>query len=334
MATPDPQPGEPKPNRPVAVIGAAGFIGRALCARLSAGGTPVIAVVRGPTNFGAGIEVRVSGTLSPATDWASLLAGADASVHLASRAHAALPAGEIEAWIAAEAAAAAAWAEGARAAGLRRLVLMSSIKVLGDATGEAPFTTASPAAPDDAYGRAKWAMEQAVRRSVGIGAGGPEVAIVRPPLVYGPGVKANFRALIRLVDRGLPLPLASVDNRRSLVGIDNLVDLVVALLSHPGAPGGTFLVRDAEDVSTPDLLRRLARHLGRPARLFPFPPALLRLGARLAGRADQADRVLGWLQVDDRETRGTLGWRPPLSLDDGLAATCRWYRGAARSDPA
>jgi nucleoside-diphosphate-sugar epimerase len=211
---------------------------------------------------------------------------------------------------------------------------MSSIKVLGDATADAPFTAASPAAPGDAYGRAKWAMEEAVRHSVGTGAGAPELAIVRPPLVYGPGVKANFRALMRLVDRGLPLPLASVDNRRSLVGLDNLVDLVVTLLSHPGAPGGTFLVRDAEDVSTPDLLRRLARHLSRPARLFPFPPTLLRLGARLAGRADQADRLLGSLQVDDRDTRRILGWRPPISLDDGLAATCRWHRRAARSDPA
>lgn len=331
MAAPAPGTGEDKAGHRVAVIGAAGFIGRPLCARLAAAGRDVVAVVRRPLAMPPRVEVRPAGTLSPATDWAPLLAGADAAVYLASRAHAALPAGETEAWIEAEAATVAACMRAAESAGLERVVLMSSIKVLGDATADAPFTAASPAAPDDAYGRAKWAMEQAARAIAATGA--PRLAIVRPPLVYGPGVKANFRALLRLVDLGVPLPLASVDNRRSLVYLDNLVDLVVTLLSHPAAPGGTFLVRDGDDVSTPALLRRLARHLDRPARLFPFPPALLRLAAQLAGRAAQADRLLGSLQVDDRDTRRTLGWEPRVSLDDGLAETCRWYRRAAGSEP-
>jgi nucleoside-diphosphate-sugar epimerase len=314
----------------VAVIGAAGFVGRGLCARLVASGIPVIAIVRAPSAFPRPVEVRVGGALSAASPWPRLLDGAGTAVHLASRAHAALPAGEIAGWIAAEAATAAAWAAGAAQAGLDRLVLLSSIKVLGEAAAEAPFTARSSPAPADAYGRAKLAMEQAAREA--IADGGPSLAVIRPPLVYGPGVKANFRALLRLADLALPLPLASVANRRSMVALDNLVDLIVTALAHPGAAGGTFLVRDGEDVGTPDLLRRLARHLGRPARLFPFPPALLRAGAALAGRGAQADRVLGSLRVDDGDTRDRLGWTPPVSLDDGLAATCRWYRGAGRSE--
>ncbi|HEX9103329.1 MAG TPA: NAD-dependent epimerase/dehydratase family protein, partial [Polyangia bacterium] len=270
------------------------------------------------------VALHVIGDITAATDWTALLRGAHAVVHLASRAHA--TPGAAQDWIEDDAAAAAQLARAAGRAGVERLVLMSSIKVLGEATDGVPFRAGRPAAPEDAYGFAKWCIEEAMRTAAA--AGGPALTVIRPPLVYGPGVKANFRALLRFVDRGWPLPLASVDNRRSFVYLDNLLDLVETALTHPAARDGTFLVRDAEEVSTPDLVRRIARALSRPARIFPCPPALLRLAARAAGRGDAAERLLGSLRIDDTETRERLGWRPRVALDDGLAATARWYRGS------
>ena len=308
---------------PVVVTGAAGFIGRALVERLAARGAKVVAVVRQPAALAPGVEQRAVGDITASTDWSGLLAGARAVVHLASRAHAAIA--DEQRWIESESAASAALARAARGAGLARIVLMSSIKVLGEASGDLPLRAHQPPAPEDVYGLAKWRMEEAMRA-----AAGEALVIIRPPLVYGPGVKANFRALIRLVDSGLPLPFAAIDNRRSLVFIDNLLDLVETALAHPAAAGETFLLRDDQDVSTPELVRRIAGALGRSARLFPVPPPLLRLAASLLGRAGDAERLVASLRVDDLATRRRLGWRPRVSLDDGLAATCRWHRQAGR----
>lgn len=315
--------------RPVVVVGGAGFIGRALCARLAARGEAVVTVLRRPAASAPGVATRVMGTLDADSDWGPVLDGARAVVHLASRAHAPLAPGEGEGWIEAEAARARHLAAEAARAGIERLVLLSSIKVHGEATGERPFDAAMPPAPGDPYGVAKWRVEQAMRTAA---AGGPGLVVLRPPLVYGPGVKANFRALLRLADRAVPLPLASIDNRRALVFLENLLDLVDAALTHPAAPGRTFLLRDDDEVSTPELVRRIARQLDRPARLLPCPPGLLHGAARLLGRGAAADRLLGSLQVDDGATRATLGWRPRYSLDQGLAATCRWYRAGPEQD--
>ena len=302
------------------VVGAAGFIGRALVARLAAEGTPVIGTVRDARPLGPGVETRVIGTLSAGSDWPALLAGCRAVVHLASRAHA--PAAPGVDWIAADEATATVLAGAARREGIERLVLLSSLKVHGEDSGDRRFAADDPPAPADAYGRAKLRIETAMRH-----AAGPILAVLRPPLVYGPGVKANFRALLHAVDRGVPLPLAGIANRRSLVFLDNLVDLVLAVLAHERAAGGTFLLRDDEDISTPSLIRMMAEQLGRPARLFRCPASVLRAAARLGGRADAAERLLGSLRVDDAATRATLGWRPRVLLAEGLAATCRWYRG-------
>ena len=307
-------------RRAVLVLGADGFIGRALVARLAAEGVPVIGAVRDARPIGGGVETRVTGNLSAGSDWPALLAGCRAVVHLASRAHAS--AAPNEEWIAAEEATAAVLAGAARRGGIERLVLLSSLKVHGEESGARAFRADDPPAPADAYGRAKLRIETAMRQ-----AAGGILAVLRPPLVYGPGVKANFRALLRAVDRGLPLPLAGIANRRSLVFLDNLVDLVLAALVHELAAGGTFLLRDDQDLSTPALVEAIAEHLGRPARLFPCPPALLRAAARLGGRADAAERLLGSLCVDDAATRATLGWRPRVAPAEGIAATCRWYRG-------
>lgn len=304
---------------PVVVTGAGGFIGHALVERLAAGGTPVVAVLRRPAALPRGAIPHVLGDITAATPWPPLLAGARAVVHLAGRAHA--PATPDERWIEGEALAAAALAREARGAGVGRVVLLSSIKVLGERTPDRPFRADQPPAPEDAYGRAKWRSEEAMRA-----AAGERLAIIRPPLVYGPGVRANFLALLRLVDRGLPLPFAGIDNRRSLVCRDNLLDLIEIALDHAAAAGGVFLLRDAEEVSTPELVRRIAAALGRPARLFRCPPALLRFAAALAGRAGVADRLISSLSVDDLATRERLGWQPRVTLADGLAATARWYR--------
>ena len=308
---------------PVVVVGAGGFIGGALVARLAARGMPIRAVVRRAVAAPPGVSVHAIGDITATTEWPALLRGARAVVHLANRAHAAADAEQD--WIEHDAAAAAQLARAAGRAGVERLLLMSSIKVLGEATDGVPFRAGRPAAPEDAYGFAKWRVEETMR--LACAAAGPALTVIRPPLVYGPGVKANFRALLRLVDRGLPLPLANIHNRRSLVFLDNLVDLVEVALSHPAARDGTFLVRDAEEVSTPELVRRVARALQRPARLFPCPPGLLRLAARAAGRRGTADRLLGSLSIDDTATHDRLGWSPRIALDEGLAATARWYRG-------
>jgi nucleoside-diphosphate-sugar epimerase len=307
-------------KRAVLVLGAAGFIGRALVARLAADGERVIGAVREARSLGDRIETRVTGRLSAGTDWPAVLAGCRAVVHLAGRAHA--PAAEGEEWIAAEEATAAVLAGAARREGVERVVLLSSVKVHGDDSGTGRFQANDPAAPGDAYGRAKLRVEASMRNGAGA-----ILAVLRPPLVYGAGVKGNVLALLRAIDRGVPLPLGGIDNRRSLVFLDNLVDLTVVALAHPLAAGGTYLLRDDDEVSTAALAALIARHLGRTARLFRCPPALLRGAARMVGRGDAAERLLGSLVVDDAPTRLSLGWRPRVSLDDGIAATCRWYRG-------
>ena len=213
--------------------------------------------------------------------------GCDAVVHLANIAHA--RADRERLWKV-NVDGTAALAEAAARAGVRRFLYMSSAKA---------------AAPDDDYGRAKLAAEQAISK--------PGVVILRPPLVYGPRVRANFLALMRAIARGWPLPLASIENRRSLVFVGNLCDAIIACLESPGAAGKTLGVADGAPVSTPALCRAIGRALGRPARLFPFPPALL-----------PSERLTGSLVIDDGELRA-LGWRPPFSMEEGLKRTAAWY---------
>ncbi|MDE2230388.1 MAG: NAD-dependent epimerase/dehydratase family protein [Alphaproteobacteria bacterium] len=306
-------------SRPVVVLGAAGFIGHALAKRLAARGFAVRAVTRDAAGFAAPIEACAAGTLGRGTDWRGVLRDARAVIHLASRAHA--PPGDAD-WFAAERATAAAIAAAAAAVGVERTILLSSIKVLGETTASRPFSAASVSDPRDAYGRAKLAIEEAMRRSA------PGLVVIRPPLVYGPGVKGNFRALLRLIARGVPLPLAAIHNRRAFVFRENLIALIETVLTHPAAPAGTFLLRDDAEIGTPQVVREIARRLGRPARLFPVAPRLLRLAAAMVGRGDAAGRLIDSLAIDDDETRTRLGWRPPHSLAEGLDVTCRWFADA------
>ena len=205
----------------------------------------------------------------------------------------------------------------AAAAGVKRYIFISSIKVNGEQTQPGhPFHADDAPAPQDPYGISKMEAEIGLRTIAQ--ETGMEVVVIRPPLVYGPGVKANFASMVKWLQRGIPLPLGSIHNRRSLVALDNLVDLIITCIHHPAAANQTFLVSDGEDVSTTELLRRMGAALGRPARLLPVPQYLLEWGASLVGKRDVAQRLFSSLQVDMDKTRQLLGWVPPVSLEQGL----------------
>jgi nucleoside-diphosphate-sugar epimerase len=206
--------------------------------------------------------------------------------------------------------------------GVKRFLFVSSIKVNGEHTPPGrPFTEEAAPAPEDPYGISKYEAErelQALCAETGM-----ELVIIRPPLVYGPGVKGNFASMIRLMEKGLPLPLGAVRNKRSLVALDNLVDLIVTCVDSPAAANQVFLAADGQDISTTELLRNVANAMGKPARLLPVPSGLLMLGASLFGKKAVAKRLLGSLQVDISKARELLGWQPPVSVEEGLARAVR-----------
>lgn len=314
----------------VLVTGATGFVGRALCAALLNHTRQVVAVARKRGEWPEGCDTRLLADIGPDTDWTEALDGVDAVVHLAARVHvmresAAEP---LAAFRRTNVAGTLRLARSAAQAGVRRLVFLSSVKALGESSPDGALTDASRPKPRDPYGVSKWEAEQGLAQVARESA--MEIVILRPPLVYGPGVKGNFRALVRLLDRGVPLPLGAIRNRRSLLYLGNLVDAIALCLAHDAAAGKTYLIRDGEDLSTPDLARRLAAALGRPARFFPLPGAVLRLAAGCLGRTAEAERLLGSLVLDDGAIRRDLGWRPPFTLEAGLGATARWFRTQGR----
>lgn len=291
------------------VTGASGFIGRAVCSEFLKRGIHVRAAVRDErSEVVPGAERHCVGDLAGPVRWP--LATVDAVVHLAGIAHELHGMRAEDRYQLINRDSTEQLARQAAAAGVRRLVFVSSINVNGERTApEQPFREGDPPRPADRYARSKWAAEQAladVAASAGL-----EVVVVRPPLVYGHGVRANFRRLVDLVKSGLPLPFASIRNRRSLLYVGNLADALSLCISAPAARGRTLLVADGEDVSTPELVRRIATALGRRARLFPFPTGLL--PAKLADS----------LVVDSRPARDLLGWRPPFGVDAALAETVR-----------
>jgi len=209
------------------------------------------------------------------------------------------------------------FAKQAANAGVQRFIFVSSVKVNGEQTSEySPFKAIDTPKPEDAYGISKCEAEQGLRNLAA--ETGMEVVIIRPPLVYGPGVKGNFAGMIKLVEKGLPLPLGAVHNKRSLVALDNLVDLIVTCIDHPGAANETFLVSDGEDLSTTELLRGVADAMGKPSRLIPVPASWLQFSATLLGKKAVAQRLLGSLQVDISHTQKCLNWTPPLTVKQGL----------------
>ncbi|MQX37433.1 NAD-dependent epimerase/dehydratase family protein [Roseospira navarrensis] len=308
------------PRRAVAVTGATGFIGRALCRRLLTAGRPVVALTRGPDPQGLpdGVEVRPIGDLADAPAAPDALEGVDAVVHLAARVHVMRPTpADADAFHRVNVTATERLAEAAAARGLRRMVFVSTAKVHGEGGADTVYTADDPLTPEDAYGRSKATAETALR-GVESRTGLP-VTILRPPLVYGPGVRANAAALARLCDTPWPLPFGAVRNARSLIALDTLADAIAVALDAPAAAGRSYLVRDGEDVSTAELIRRIRRLQGRPARLVPVPPGVLTLGLRVLGKGGVADRLFGSFRIDDAPIRRDLGWTPPLTLDEGLA---------------
>ncbi len=311
----------------ILVTGATGFVGQALVAALRAKGHPLRRALRQPAT-GCDADNAVVGDIGPDTDWALALQNVACVVHLAARTHvlderSADPMAEYRRI---NVLGTIQLARRAAAAGTRRFVFLSSVKVNGETTSSSPYAEADTPQPLDGYGISKLETEEALRL---ISAEtGMAIVILRPPLVYGPGVKGNFLRLLQLIARGIPLPLASVDNRRSLIHVANLADAILTCIDAPAAAGKTFLVSDGEDISTPDLIRKLAAGMGQSPRLLPCPVTLLELGATLVGQRDAIARLTGSLRVDASYIRNTLGWRPRIPLDQGLIDTARWYHQA------
>ncbi|HUX91549.1 MAG TPA: SDR family oxidoreductase [Gallionellaceae bacterium] len=326
----------------ILISGASGFVGQAVCTQAERQGWAIRAALRKPGELPDGVEPVVVGEISGVTDWTSALRDVDVVIHLAARVHVMCENAEnpLEEFRKVNVAGTEHLARSAAASGVKRLVFVSSIKVNGEGTFPVSsslkkippspstakcetlkpvFSDTDEANPQDPYGVSKWEAEQVLQRVAA--ETGLEVVIVRPPLIYGAGVKGNFAQMLKVLAKGIPLPLASVCNLRSLVFIGNFVDALLTCATHPAASGQTYLVSDGEDVSTPDLLRQLGAAMGCPARLLPCPPALLRLAGRLFGKSDQIDRLLGSLQVDGSKIRRELGWQPPFSLQEGLRLT-------------
>lgn len=309
------------------VTGGTGFVGDAVVSQALHDSTwRVRASVRSHAAGHAGVEQVLVGDLSAQTDWRHAVTGVDTIVHTAARAHIMrdIKADPLAEYRRVNVDGTLNLARQAVDAGVRRFIFLSSIKVNGERTHSRPYTADDAPAPLDPYGISKLEAEEGLRRMAQESR--MEVVIIRPVLVYGPGVKANFHTMMRWLNRGVPLPLGAINNKRSLVAIENLVSLLLTCAHHTAAANQTFLVSDGEDLSTPALLRRLAAALGRPAKLFPVPTALLHASARALGQTDVAQRLGESLQVDISKTRELLGWAPPVSVDAALRRTALHFQ--------
>jgi len=305
----------------VLITGANGFVGQMLCPILEKTGFRVICAVRASTNPQ---EISV-GEVNKKTDWSTVLtADVDSVVHLAGQ----LPSTEkgsetADSYYQVNTLGTIHLARECAAKGVRRFVFVSTVKVLGEGRDE-PYQVDDLAVPDDAYAISKWEAEQSLWQ---ISAEtGMEIVILRPPLVYGPGVKGNFFRLLQAVDRSVPLPLGAIHNRRSLIYLGNLVDAIRLCLSHPGAAGKTFMLSDGEDISTPELLRRIAVALDRKQLLVPVPISWIKWMGNVSGKQAAVARLTGSLVVDGMPIRHALDWQLPWTMQTGLALTAQWYR--------
>lgn len=312
----------------ILVTGTTGFIGRSLCVELLRRGHSVRAALRreqdGERLAIAGVEHVIIGDIGAATDWHAALDGIEAVVHLAARGHVMRDetSDPLKAYRAVNSEGSLNLARQAASAGVRRFVYLSSIKVNGEGQST-PYTENDPPLPIDPYAVSKWEAEQGLMEIAT--KTGLEVVNLRPPLVYGPGVKANFLGMVRWLQKGIPLPFGAIHNRRSLVGLRNLVDFIASCLDHPAAANQTFLISDGEDVSTTDLLRRVATALNVSARLFPVPQKLLELGFKLVGKGDLSRRLCGSLRCDITKAKTLMGWQPPATMTEELQRTAEHF---------
>ena len=331
-------------GRRIGVTGATGFVGRAVVARLAAEGAQPVALCRRTAEIAGAVETRIVGEMDGGTAWVDALKGLDAIIHCAARVHVMADSAKdpLAEFRRVNRDGTLTLARACAAAGVGRLVFVSSIKVNGEATPfdpeteqSKPFTAEDLPDPQDPYGSSKAEAEAGLWQIAA--ETGLDVVVVRPVLVYGPGAGGNLDRLLRLLSRGIPLPLGRIDNRRSLIGVDNLADLLVRTAWHQRAGGQTFLASDGEDLSTPDLLRHLADALGRRAVLLPLPVPLLKMAGWLTGRSGEIDRLTGSLQVDSGPLRRELEWQAPETVIDGLEKMAKAFRshlpgGAGRTE--
>jgi len=313
----------------VLVTGATGFIGGVLCEALARADYLVRGALRTDRAVPRSVaEKVVVGDINSTTDWTQALEDVDLVIHAAARSHVLHPARDsAKLYFETNERGTQRLANIAAQMHATRFVYLSSIKVNGEETAARAYTALDEPHPRDDYGLSKWHAEQHVAAAAGYS--GMQAVIVRPPLVYGPGVRANFLRLLRWVDHGWPLPFGAVRNARSLINVWNLCDFLLLVLKHPSAPGRTWLVSDGEDLSTPDLIRRIGTAMGRRVQLPSVPLGLLQLSADLVGRRGELARLCGSLAVDITQTRAQLGWSPCVPVDEALARTVAWYRGGS-----
>jgi len=317
-------------NKTILLTGANGFIGTALCSALLRYGCRLKCVVRRPWNGPKYLdrgrcEICVVNDKGPDTEWGEVLEGVYAVVHLAGRVHIMLETAKdpLVAFRRVNVDGTLNLAKAAAMAEVKRFVFVSTIKVLGEATVDSPFDERTQAAPVDDYAISKYEAEIGLKKVSA--ATGMETVIVRPPLVYGPGVKVNFLRLLKWVQRGIPLPFSGVVNQRSFVYVENLADALIRCIECSQAAGETFLISDGEVISTPDLIRRIAMAMGRPARLVPCAEWLLKMAAMMTGKQETLSRLCGSLVVDSSKASRLLDWQPPFSLNEGVQDTVDWY---------
>ena len=317
----------------ILVTGATGFVDKSLCAELLKRGRAVRVAVRSPDFRVEGAEVAVVGEIDGDTDWHAALGNVDVVIHLAAHAHilADSVVNPLAEFRKTNTAGTLKLANAAARAGVKRFIFLSSIKVNGEETSSGkPFDEQCVAAPLDPYAVSKREAEDGLRllaQETGL-----ELVLIRPPLVYGPGVKANFLSMIQWLYKGVPLRLGSINNQRSLISVYNLVDFIITCINHPLAANQTFLISDGEDLSTTALLRRIAKAMGVPSRLLPVAPPWLKLGATMIGKCNIYRRLCGNLQVDISKDRTMLGWTPPVSVDEGLRRTAGQYYTVYRTN--
>ena len=318
------------------VTGADGFVGGTLVGELAAAGVRTRRSTRKAWSYASApnVETVVVGHIDANTDWRAALTGVKTVIHLAARTHVLADpvADPLAAFREVNTQGTRRLASQAAAAGVQRFVYLSSIKVNGESTDVRPFTAHDVPAPVDPYGVSKLEAEHAVSEAAR--GSGMQIVVLRPPLVYGPGVRANFLRLLKLVDLGVPLPLGAVRNRRSLISVWNLCDLIRKCVASDAAIGQTFLASDGDDLSTPDLVRRIAAAMDKSPRLFSVPPSMLRAAAIILRQESEYARLCSSLVVDIEHTRRTLSWSPPMTVDQALARTVNWYLSEGRSSVA
>jgi nucleoside-diphosphate-sugar epimerase len=309
----------------VLVTGASGFVGSSLLGGLQGLNYELVATSRKPLHYTAGIREVLVNAIDAKTDWADALLGCDIVIHCAARVHIMNDdvSDSLSAFREVNAAGALELARQAADAGVKRFVFLSSIKVNGELTEGEPFAPEDKFIPTDPYGLSKYEAEQgllALGKDTGM-----EIVIIRPPLVYGPGVRANFASMMKWVNKGVPLPLGAVHNQRSLVALDNLVSFIIHCIDHPKAANKVFLISDGEDVSTTELLKKVAKAFDKRAFLLPIPVSWMTFAAKLIGNADVASRLFGSLQVDSSKARELLGWEPVITMDEQLKKIAEAY---------